>query len=162
MEHRSAPVLHFRAFHIALMVEAEPYLSSVTRVQSLKGDTVEPQISSLLRLYQRQPGQPSSPTPSISIPTNHETLCAKLEQSNNPSARILTAVPSSPPLVDATPSTLFAKVGPGLTSSSTPTVVSSQPDDTDVDLCADIQLAEYIKEPSVSTWEDLKNTVVWR
>lgn len=128
------------------------YLSSVTRVQSLKGDAAEPQIRTLLRLYRRQPGQNSSLTSVISIPNNYEALCADLEQpNNNPSAHTLSAVPSSPPLMNAP--TSFAM--PSLTRPSTSTDVSSQPDDADdLLLRADIQLMEYAKEPSV---EDLKN-----
>lgn len=147
MENRASPLLHFRASHIALMVEAEPYLSSATRVQSLKGDAAEPQIFTLLRLYRRQLGQHSSLTPAISIPNNYDAFCAELEQPNtHPSAHVLGAVSSSPPLENApAPSVSFAKVGlmPGLTPK--------------VDLYArDIQLLEYAKERSV-TWEDLKN-----
>ncbi|KAM6503830.1 hypothetical protein JOM56_000773 [Amanita muscaria] len=155
-EHRASPLLHFRASHVALMVEAEPYLSSVTRVQSSKGDAAESQISTLLRLYRRQPGQYSSLTPVLSIPNNYEAFCTELEQPNTRSSA--RAVPSSPPVMNApTPSISFAEVG--LTPSpSTSTDVSSQPEDADVDLYAgaDIQLMEYAKERSV-TWEDLKN-----
>jgi hypothetical protein len=162
-EHRASPLLHFRASHVALMVEAEPYLSSVTRVQSSKGDAAEPQIYTLLRLYRRQPGQHSSLTPVISVPNNYEAFCAELEQPNtHPSACVLSTVPRSPPLENApAPSVSFAKIDlmPGLTpSSSTSTDVLSQPEDAGVDLYAgaDIQLLEYAKERSV-TWEDLKN-----
>ena len=167
MEHRPSPLLHFRASHVALMVEAEPYLSSVTRVQTSKGDAAEPQVSTLLRLYQRQPGQYSRLTSAISVPNNYETISTELEQSNNPSARTLSANPSSPPLVDEpTPFTSFANVGPtpSLTpNSSTVADASFQPDDVDLHPRADIQLIEYAKEPSV-TWEDLKKQAafVWR
>lgn len=167
MEHRPSPLLHFRASHVALMVEAEPYLSSVTRVQTSKGDAAEPQVSTLLRLYQRQPGQYSRLTSAISVPNNYETISTELEQSNNPSAHTLSANPSSPPLVnEPTPFTSFANVGPtpSLTpNSSTGADASFQPDDVDLHPRADIQLIEYAKEPSV-TWEDLKKQAafVWR
>jgi len=141
------------------MVEAEPHLSSVTRLQSSKGNVAEPQISTLLRLYRRQPGQHS--TPAISVPNNYEASCALLEQPNTQlSARILTAIPSSPELTNTAPAhpVSFAKDDPmpGITPAFTD--VLSQTEDADVNLYArtDIELMEYAKEPSV-TWEDLKN-----
>jgi hypothetical protein len=162
MEHRPSPLLHFQASHFALMVQAEPHLSSVTRVQSSKGDAAESQITTLLSLYRRQHGQYSSVTPAISIPDNSEVFCAELEQPNTqPSA--LTTVPSSPqPTSAPTPSISFAKDGPVLglaPSSSASTDVSSQIEDADVDLYyagADIQSIKYAKERSI-TWEDLTN-----
>jgi hypothetical protein len=164
VDYRPSPLLHFRASHIALMVEAEPRLSSVTRVQSSKGDAAESQIATLLRLYRRQLGQYSDLAPAISVPDHYEAFCAQLEQPNTqPSAGILTAVPSSPQLMNTAlaPSLSFAKDGPmpGLTpSSSASTDVLSQTEDADVDLYAgaDIQSMEYAKERSI-TWEDLKN-----
>lgn len=164
IDHRPCPLLHFRASHIALMVEAEPHLSSVTRLQSPKGDVAEPQIATLLRLYRRQPGPYSNLTPSISVPSNYEAFCTQLEQPNiQPSAYILTTIPSSPPPMNTAPahSISFAKddLMPGLTpSSSASTDVLSQTEDADVNLYAraDIELMEYAKERSV-TWEDLKN-----
>jgi hypothetical protein len=145
------------------MVEADPHLSSVTRVQSSKGDAAESQITTLLKLYRRQPGQYSSLTPAISIPDKYEGFCAELEQPNTqPSARILTAVPRSPQLMNAPALSIsFAKDGPVpgfIPSSSASTNVSSQTEDADVDLHAgaDVQSMEYAKERSI-TWEDLKN-----
>lgn len=164
VDHHPSPLLHFRASHVALMVEAQPRLSNVTRLQTLKGDVAESQIATLLRLYRRQPGHHSNITPAIYVPDSYEALRAQLEQPNTqPSARISTAVPSSPQLMNTAPalSTSFAKDGPmpGLTSiSSASTDVSSQREDPDVDLYAgaDMQLMEYAKERSI-TWEDLKN-----
>ena len=164
VDDRPCPLLHFRASHIALMVEAEPYLSTVTRLQSSKGDAAEPQICTLLRLYRRQPGQHSNLTPTVSVPSGYEAFCAQLEQPNTQlSARILTAIPSSSEHVDTASAYFisFAKDDPipGLTpSSSVSADVSSQAEDADVDLYAgaDIELIEYAKERSV-TWEDLKN-----
>lgn len=146
------------------MVEAEPHLSTVTRVQSLKGDEAEPQISALLRLYRREPAGRSSTSPAIFVPSDYNSLCAMLEQPNsNPSARILTTVPSSPPpTTDPPPFTplAFGPI-PDLTpSSSTSTDITSQLDDADLNRSAkpdsDIQLMEYMKEASVS-WEELNN-----
>jgi len=162
VDHRPPPLLHFRASNIALMVEAEPHLSSVTRLQSPKGDIAESQIATLLRLYRRQPGH-SNLTP-ISVPTNYKDFCAQLEQPNSqPNARVSTGIPGSPPLVNTAPapSISFAKDDPmpGPTpNASASTNVSSQTEDADIDLYAraDIQLVEYAKERSV-TWEDLKN-----
>jgi hypothetical protein len=161
IDHRPCPLLHFRASHIALMVEAESHLSSVTRLKSSKGGVAEPQISALLRLYRRRPGQHSSLTPPIPIPNNYEALCAQLEQPNTqPSARILTASPSSPELMNTAPAHFISPAKdnpiPGLTPSSlASTDVSSQIEDADVNLYA-VGLMEYAKERSV-TWEDLKN-----
>jgi hypothetical protein len=68
---RPCPLLHFRACNIALMVEAEPHLSTV---QSLKGGAAlaEQQIMTLLRLYRRQPEQHSDLIPTISLPENYK------------------------------------------------------------------------------------------
>jgi hypothetical protein len=145
------------------MVQADPHLSSVTRFQSAAGDTAETDVSTLLRLYRRQPS--GHPDPSlmntISIPDNYEAFCALLEQPNShPNARILTSIPSSPPL--ATAPVHFMSVAndgpPDLTpSSSASTDISSQTEGPDLELYpeGDLQLIEYAKERSI-TWEDLK------
>lgn len=67
-KHSPCPLLHFQASHIALIVQAEPHLSSITRVKSLKSDAAESQIASLLRLYQCQPNQYSDLTFIIPAP----------------------------------------------------------------------------------------------
>jgi len=165
IDYRLCPLLHFHASHIALMVEAEPHLTSVTRLQSSKGGIAEQQIYTLLRLYQRQPGQYSNIAPPISVPNQYKPFCAYLEQPNSqPSARVLSTIPGSPELTNTAPaySNSFAKDDPvpGLTpSSSTSTNISSQTEDAGSNLPpgADVQLMEYAKEPSVGTWEDLKN-----
>jgi hypothetical protein len=103
----------------------------------------------------------------MSVPNNCEVFCAQLEQLNTqPSARILTAIPSSSELMNTAPahSISFAKDDPmpGLTpSSSASTNVLSQTEDADINLYAgaDIELMEYAKEWSV-TWEDLKNKLL--
>ena len=155
IDHRPCPLLHFRASHIALMVEAQPHLSTVTRLKTPKGDIAELQIATLLRLYARKPG-PSSLISSISVPSEYEALRMQLEQPNTqPRAR-----PSSPPIMNAPARSIsFAKDPmPGLTpGSSAFTDHLPQTEDADVGPYAgDVQLAEYAKEPSV-TWEDLKN-----
>jgi hypothetical protein len=162
IDYQPCPLLHFQASHISLMVQAEPHLSSVTRLRSSNGDIAEPQIATLLRLYRRQLGQCPNLLPAISVPNNYEAFCAHLEQPNTqPSTHILTAIPSSPPPINTAPahSILFAKNDPipGLTPSSLADVLS-QTEDADINLYAgaDIQLMEYAKERSI-TWEDLKN-----
>jgi hypothetical protein len=52
VDNRPCPLSHFRASHIALMVEAQPHLSNVTRLRSPKGDAAESEITTLVRLYQ--------------------------------------------------------------------------------------------------------------
>jgi hypothetical protein len=145
------------------MVEAQPRLSSVTRLQTVKGDAAEMQITTLLKLYQRKPGTHFNPRPLISVPDGYDTFATELEQPNtHPSARML---PGSPQLPDSIPprSTLFALDGPdpdvpGLTpSSSASTDLTSEAHEGGVDLYtgADMQSLEYAKEPAM-TWEDLK------
>jgi len=123
----------------------------------------ETDVSTLLRLYRRQPsGRPNpSPMNALSVPENYEAFSAWLEQPNShPNARILTSIPSSPPPATA-PGHFMSPVNessPDLTlSSSTSTDISCQADRPDFQLYPenDSQLMEYVKERSI-TWEDLK------
>lgn len=156
-DNRPSPLLHFRASHIALMVEAESHLSVVTRLQTPKGDAAEPQIATLLRLYRRQPGRPSSYRPAISVPDGYETFSAELERPNaHPSTRVLNAISSSPRFIStAAPGRSYAAEGFMSPSSS---AISCLTEDADLDLHAgaDMQLLEYGKEPSI-TWEELRD-----
>ena len=95
IDHQPCPLLHFNASHIALMVQAEPHLASPVRFQTPKGNVAEPQVVTLLKLYQRQPGRPLNP-PIVSVPVHYAGLRAELD--SQPSAQILTPVPGSPPL----------------------------------------------------------------
>jgi hypothetical protein len=149
IDQRPCPLLHFRASHIALMMEADPHLYSLGRLRLPKGDAAESQISTLLRLYNRQPGPYSNSIPSISVPSNYEVIRTQLEQEI---ARMLTTVSSSPPLMITGPNHSISFANDVPPSSSASIDDSSQTEDTG----ADIQLAEYAKEPSI-TWEDLKN-----
>lgn len=155
VDHRPCQLLHFRASHVALMVQADPHLSSVTRFQSSRGDMAEADVSALLRLYRRQPSG-HLPMNAISVPNSYEAFCALLEQPNcHSDARILTSIPSSPSPDSAPPLLMsFANDAP---SSSTPTDVSCQTEGPDLELYPerDFQLMEYAKERSI-TWEDLK------
>jgi hypothetical protein len=164
VDYRPCRLLHFRASHITLMVQADPHLSSVTRFQSPRGDMAETDVSTLLRLYRRQPrGSPNpSSTNAISVPDNYAAFCALLEQPNShPNARILPSIPSSPPPATA-PVHLMSGANdapPNLTpSSSASTDISSQAEGPDLELYPerDLQLIEYAKERSM-TWEDLNN-----
>ena len=140
------------------MVEAQSHLSSVTRRKSPKGDVAEPQITTLLQLYRRQAGPGPVKAP-MSIAAGYDAFCTQLALLNTqPSARILTTIPGSPPLNAAPPahSVSFAKDMPGLVPSSSASTDVSHTEDSDDPYAGDIQLAEYAKEPSV-TWEDLKN-----
>lgn len=157
-DERPCPLLHFRASHIALMVEAEPHLSKVTRLLIPKGDIAEAQVTTLLRLYRRQPG-PCSSLAAISVQSEYKNIYTQVEANSRPSARILTAIPSSPPLMTSPPTHLMSFTKdpmPGLTLNSSDSTVVSQTEDGGDPYAGDKQLAEYAKEQSV-TWEDLSN-----
>ena len=159
IDHRPCPLLHFRASHIALMVEAEPYLSTVTRLRSPKGAIAQPQITELLNLYHRQPSQHSNLSTSTSVPSNYVTLSAELEQPNTqPKARILPAVPGSPPSTNAAPVPFMSFTKDGPMPGLSPSILAPTDDGfqayNDLYAGADPQLVEYAKEQSV-TWEDL-------
>lgn len=163
MDSHPAPLLHFRASHIALMVDAQPCLSSacIIGLRTPKGLVAEPQISTLLGLYRRQPG---NPRPAVSIPDEYKAFFAQLGNSIGPhSAPLFVHVPSSPHTMNAAPHpSILSKDGPvpGFAPSSlASTDDSSQIEDADVDIyagVADKHLMEYAKEPSI-TWEDLKS-----
>jgi hypothetical protein len=161
VDHRPCPLLHFRASHIALMVQAEPHLSSVTRLQSSRGDIAEPQIATLLRLYQRQPGHYRNSKTVISVPDNYEAFCEQLEQpETQPSACGFKNSISSLPL-RVHPSSLANNGSMSsltvYSRSSTCTNFSPLTEHADVDpyAGADLQLMEYVQERSI-TWEELK------
>jgi hypothetical protein len=139
------------------MVQAESWLSGVTRISTPKGDEAELQVTALLRLYRRKLGQK---TETLSRPAGLEDICYMMElPPSHPSTQILTAIPGSPPL-DTPSSQPTSFTGghriPVLSPSiSASTDVSAQLED---DLCAggDTQLTDYEKERSV-TWDDIKN-----
>jgi len=142
------------------MVQAEPHLSSVTRLQSSRGDIAEPQIATILRLYQRQPGHRDSKTV-ISVPDDYEAFCEQLEQQDTqPSACIFKNAISSLPLQVHSSSLANNGSFSSLTAYSRPstcTNVSPLAEHADVDpyAGADLQLMEYVQERSI-TWEELK------
>jgi len=104
-EIRTCPLLHFKASHFALMVMAQPHLSTQTRFQCRRADDAEMEIYSLLQLYKRCPTPNASSTPMTSIPSNYFFLCESVELPNSaPSARILNDIPGSPPTVTPSPS----------------------------------------------------------
>jgi hypothetical protein len=147
------------------MVEAAPYLADPFRIRTTKGDTAQTQISILIQLYQRKPGMPSNLAPYIPAPANYVEISNMLESHIHPSARVLSSIPSSPPMAP-THFTAFGLDGPGsdvphLTPSSSTstnvTSVSSDSPEVDADfyIGADVKLLEYAREEAV-TWEDLR------
>ena len=120
-------------------------------------------MSTLSRLYRRQPSGHPTPSPmnAISVPENYEAFCALLEQPNShPNARILTSIPSSPPPATA-PVHFMSSANdgpPDLTpTASASTDISCQNEGPDLKLYPeeDLQLMDCAKERSI-TWEDLK------
>jgi len=105
------PLLQFRVFHIALMVDAQPRLSTgcIIGLRTPKGDAAESQISALPGPYRHQPGNPQ---PAVSIPDNYKVLFAQLGESISPQdARLLTNFPSAATYEYCTTS-ILSKDGP--------------------------------------------------
>lgn len=157
MDHRPCPLLHFKASHVALMVQAESHLASVIRFQTSKGNAAETEVVRLLRLYQRKPSRPSN-SPSLFVPVHYAGLRAELENTNSrPSVRISPSILGSPPLtgVDShSPSFTndSRQAMPGVTPGSSMTItISSQSEDNS---CTEER--EYAKERSI-TWDDINN-----
>jgi len=143
------------------MVQAEPHLSSVTRLQSPRGDIAEPQIATLLRLYRRQPGLYRNSKTAISVPDNYEAFCEQLEQPDTqPNAYIFKNAISNLPLQAHSSSLANDGSLPSLTvysRSSTCTNFLPLAEHAGIDpyAGADLQLMEYVQERSI-TWEELK------
>lgn len=139
------------------MVQAQAHLSRATRLVTERADNADMQITTLLKLYRRQPrGAGDAPTP---IPASYAPIASTITSSIHPSAYVLATISSSPPSSHPSTSVLTATYGispplelPQLTPSS------SEDGDANPDLYAetDLQLLEYAKERAV-TWEDLKN-----
>jgi len=155
--------LHFQASFIALMLEAQPLLASVTRISGPKTDIAAREVIELMRLYNRMPqGRLRQPTVSVQTETGPFLRSLVQKSAEYSTTRVLPTVPGSPSLLAAnqfqtTYSPSIHQV-PGLTpSSSTSTNADSDASGFDCAYTeADSQLLGYAKEPAMS-WEDLKN-----
>jgi len=145
------------------MLEAQPLLAGVARIETTKTDKAEREITELLRLFNRIPSGEFRPK-IISVPTSAIPFLNSLVQNGTtyPRAPVLPTIPGSPSLSTSTPprSMSFSTDrqvpnAPGLTPSLWNTAFDvSEPDDAHTE--ADPQLLEYSKEPTMS-WEDLND-----
>jgi hypothetical protein len=141
------------------MVQAQPHLANATRLLSEKADEADVQITTLLKLYRKQPGGVSS-TP-IPIPASYARMIEQLDAHHVSETSPSPPHPSNPtvPAPSVAYGFDFHSAVPGPTSSSfARTDGASEDTEADPDLHneTDLQLLEYAKERAMS-WEDLKN-----
>ena len=152
------PDLHFQAYPICLMIQAQPHLCSSARIRTDRADAAQSDVNRLLELYRRRPrGSYNNP---IIVPVGYHPASAMQPYNNHPSAHVLFTISSSPPPSHPTTSAPISFGSgrhlekPGFTPSSSTSTMASEDTETDPDLM-DPQLIEYTKERAV-TWEDLK------
>jgi len=99
IDHHPCPLLHFQASPICLMIQAQPHLASAIRLQSEKADVADTQITTLIKLYQRQPAGVGNDPITVPVPASYASIAGMMGQPNtHPSACVFTMIPSSLPL----------------------------------------------------------------
>jgi hypothetical protein len=89
------PPLHFQADPICLMVQAQPHLANVLRLETDRAAAAQWEVTTLLELYKRLPGgRQNSPT---TVPAAYQPASLKLPLNNRSSTHVLPTIPSSPP-----------------------------------------------------------------
>lgn len=141
------------------MVEAQPHLSNIVRLQTDRADAAALEVAMLLKLYQRRLG--GGLDNPIAIPASYQP--ASIHHLNNLSSTSITpTIPGSPSnshlSASASPRSYDFDLPDTFVSPNSPASTMDECEDTgnpDMYAQMDPQLLEYRKERAM-TWEDLK------